>query len=302
MKTRWLILLVPFVFGCQLPNPFLEEDLLQHPPAKRCADCHMEIYKQWTKSRHSKAFISETYKTATDNYSKPQCLSCHIPKELSKGKEPEPRTSHLSDGVNCVSCHFSSKDMAIHGPYDVFSPPHPSKKDEDFTKSYICSSCHRQTYKQWQTSGSHTSCQHCHMTPVKKADLIQKFPFDLFHRAKLVYNHQFPTGIASHLKLNLHKERTTLVLTVLNDTVPHNIPTADNGNPKYILKVEIFKNGNLLDSDTKIITPKFAIPFKQPKKIQFDFWDDFDKAKLYVYRKLSWQKEKQLVKMIEKTF
>ncbi len=303
MKAKWIFLItLPFLVGCELPNPFLEEDLLQHPPAKRCGDCHAEIYKQWKASRHSLAYTSPTYKEATDNYSKQKCLACHIPKELTKGEEPTPRKKHPEDGVNCVSCHFSSKDMAMHGPYDVFSPPHPSKKDPDFTKSFICSSCHRETYKQWKEANSHTTCQHCHMTPIKKADLIQKFPFDLFHAAKLVYNHAFPTGIANHLQVSLSKDNTTLYVNVLNTSVPHNIPTADNGNPKYFITVEVYQGKKLVDKDTKIITPKYAIPYNKLKKFEFVFWDDFDKAKVYIYRQLSWQKEKQLVKELEKTF
>ena len=58
-----MILIVLFsllLFGCgKFEELAREEDLLERPQAKRCADCHAEIFKEWEKSRHAKAWVSE---------------------------------------------------------------------------------------------------------------------------------------------------------------------------------------------------------------------------------------------------
>ena len=306
MKIRILtsFLLAFFIYGCDSNNKiwevFQEKDLLKHPYASRCGDCHQDIYNQWKNSRHAKAYISEDYKKATHNYSKTKCLNCHIPLELSKGEKPQIRNFHKEDGVNCVSCHFSSQTNSMHGPYDVFSPPHPSTKDEDFRKAFICSSCHQETYKQWKKAKVEKTCQQCHMTPVEKKDLIQKFPFHWFHLAKEVYNHEFKTGKIKDLKVKVKKEGNTLLLTITNNQIPHNFPTADNGKPKVYVFVETFKNDKKIEEDNALITPKFAFIYNKPKILEFNFFEDFDKVKVVIYRKLSWQKKKE--KITEKIF
>ncbi|RUM48315.1 MAG: hypothetical protein DSY47_05720 [Hydrogenothermus sp.] len=306
MKLKIIIsfLTAIFIYGCDSSNRiwkiFEEEDLLKHPKALRCADCHQDIYHQWKNSRHSLAYISEDYKKATNNYSKTKCLNCHIPLELSKGETPQFRNFYKEDGVSCVSCHFSSGTNSMHGPYKVFSPPHPSTKDVDFRKSFICSSCHKETYKQWKLTKVKKTCQECHMKPIEKKDLIQKFPFQYFHLAKEVYNHQFKTGKIKNLKITAKKIDNTLILSILNNQVPHNFPTADNGKPKVYILVEVFKNNQKVEEDNTLITPKFSLIYGKPKILEFDFFDEFDFAKVSVYRKLSWQKEKE--KILEKTF
>ncbi len=302
MRISLLLIVSIFLIGCSSDSKvwrvFQEKDLLEHPPAKRCGECHQEIYKQWKLSRHSQAWISPTYKKATDNYSKTRCLKCHAPLEMSLNTPPKLRNKHQEDGVNCVSCHFTSVDKAMHGPYDVFSPPHPSKKDLRFRKSVACASCHRQTYNQWKKTGVKTSCQECHMQPVKKGKLIQKFPFNYLHFAKLIYNHQFPTGKikSEELQAFTKKEKEKLILILINTSVPHNLPTADNGNPKLYVKVTFFNKGKEVDKQNYIITPKYALHYNEKYYLEFFTFYTFDKVKINIYRKLSWQEEKQLIK------
>lgn len=307
-KISLLIFLSFFLLSCDSNSKiwtiFREDDLLEHPPAKRCAECHQEIYKQWNKSRHAVSYISEDYKKATNHYAKTKCLACHIPLEMSIAEKPEIREIHREDGINCVSCHFSSKDKAMHGPYDVFSPPHPSMQDKNFKKSIVCSSCHQETYKQWEKSNISKTCQECHMKPVKKMDLIQKFPFDLFHLAKKVYNHSFPTTIAKQEDLHLTAKKTedSLIIILENISIPHNLPTADNGNPKFYVLATTYKNGEKKENFTEVITPKYALEYKKPKKIEFITFEDFDKVNIKVLRKLSWKKQKELIKSVNIKF
>jgi len=48
-----------FFFISSCGNVFVEKDLLERPQAKRCSDCHSDIFKEWEKSRHAMAWKSE---------------------------------------------------------------------------------------------------------------------------------------------------------------------------------------------------------------------------------------------------
>ena len=296
-----IVLFAPLIFSCEslekvAYNLFLEEDLLKRPKAKRCADCHQKIYDQWKNSRHSLAWISEHFKKSTNNYSKVKCLSCHAPYEIEVLEKPKLRDFHREDGINCVSCHFKDKTNSMHGPYDVFSPPHYSTKDENYIKSEICAGCHKETYKQWKNASVKDSCQVCHM-PSKKDNLIQKFPFYLFHRKKEVHNHSFPVLKASQedISVKIKKEKDSITVYIKNEKIPHNLPTADQGKPKWYVKLKLYRNKQIIYEDQNMITHKEGIPYKEEREIQFYIYDDYDNAEVEIYRKLSWSSKKEKI-------
>ncbi len=284
---------------------FEEEDLLERPASERCSDCHSLIYEQWKKSRHSKSWISEHFKKSSENYSKVKCLSCHAPYEIKILEKPELRDFHREDGINCASCHFKDKTKSMHGPYKVFSPPHPSTQDKNYTKSEICSGCHKESYKQWKKTGSKKTCQSCHM-PHKKEKLIQKFPFYLLHSKKDVYDHSTPTLIAKKedFKIKFKKEEDTLYVYIKNIGVPHNLPTADQGKPKFYVDIIFFKGKNEVSKDSQTISFKDrdAFVFNTERELSFFAFEDFDKVKLIISRKLSWEKNKEKIMEMEKSF
>jgi len=121
-----MILLVLFsllLLGCRKFEELArEEDLLERPQAKRCADCHAEIFKEWEKSRHAKALVSEQFRLESENYTKNKCLSCHAPHQVDPDKKPILRVEFKEDGVSCVACHFKEETKAMHGPLKVWSP------------------------------------------------------------------------------------------------------------------------------------------------------------------------------------
>ncbi len=284
---------------------FEEEDLLERPKAERCSDCHSLIYKQWQKSRHSKSWISEHFKKSSENYSKVKCLSCHAPYEIEVLEKPEVRDFHREDGINCVSCHFKDKTKSMHGPYDVFSPPHPSTQDKNYTKSEICAGCHKETYKQWKNTNSKQTCQNCHM-PHKKEKLIQKFPFDLFHSKKELYDHSTPALISKEkdFQIKFKRDEDTLYVYVKNVGVPHNLPTADQGKPKFYIDLIFYKNGKEVSKDSQMISFKDrdAFVFNKEKELSFFIFENFDKVKLIISRKLSWENKPQKIMELERTF
>ena len=303
MKRIISVFLLSFLFySCDsLFKVFQEDDLLERPPAKRCADCHKNIYDQWKNSRHSLSWVSEGYKKSTENYRKVKCFSCHIPYEIKVSEKPKWREKHREDGINCVACHFKDETKSMHGPYDVFSPPHPSTEDKTYKISKICSGCHQETYKQWALAKSDRNCQDCHM-PAKKGSLIQKFPFEYMHLPKYVHNHSFPTGKAKDKDffIKVEKGKHIARVKIKNIGIPHNLPTADNGKPKIYLSILFIKDGKEIYKDSEMFFPRKALKYNEEYIATFYSPEDFNKVKIILERKLSWKKERE--KILEKEF
>jgi len=233
-----VLLLALLLVGCErLETVFVEEDLLQRPPAKRCSDCHAEIYKEWKESRHYHAWKSEQFKFESENYTKAKCLPCHAPHQVDADKKPLLRAEFREDGVSCVACHFKEETNSMHGPLKVWSPPHPSKQDRSYLSSNFCAGCHQETFKEWKLAREERSCQSCHMPSLGKRDLIQKFPFELFHLAKQRTSHRFPALRAGEKDLKVELKNGKLLIT--NVGIPHNLPTADQGDPRLYLIVKV---------------------------------------------------------------
>ena len=188
----------------------------------------------------------------------------------------------------------------MHGPYDVFSPPHPSKEDKNFRKSIVCSSCHQQTYKQWEKASVSKTCQSCHMQPVKRGSLIQKFPFTYLHFPKEIYNHKFITGTAKEndIIVKAVREDNLIKLILLNKGVPHNLPTADNGKPKFYVVITTYESGKQKEKLQNIITEKYGMKYNKKKELDFYTFENYDSIKVEIFRKLSWEKEKKLIKSV----
>ncbi len=293
-----LLLLLLFLGGCEkLETVFVEEDLLQRPPAKRCSDCHADIYREWKKSRHFHAWTSERFRIETENYAKVKCLACHAPHQVDPGRKPELRAEFREDGVSCVACHFKEETKSMHGPLKVWSPPHPSKQDLSYTKSSFCASCHRETYKEWKLAKVERSCQSCHMPSLGKRDLIQKFPFHLFHLAKPRTSHEFPSLKARPEDVEVRLEPGKIVLT--NVGVPHNLPTADQGDPKLYLLAEVIYSDGRRKKVRKILSPqsKTALAYREPREIRIPP-GEVKEVRVKLLRRLAWSEEKELIKEI----
>ncbi len=293
-----VVLVVLFIFTFSCSDIFVEKDLLQRPNAQRCSDCHGEIFKEWEKSRHAMAWKSEEFKLQTENYTKSKCLSCHAPHQVDPEVKPVLAKKFLEDGIGCVACHFKDETKAMHGPHKVWSPPHPSKEDFAYVKSEFCAGCHQETHKEWKqakmTFRVEKSCQDCHMPNMGAKRIVQKFPFEYFHSKKPRHDHSFPTGMAKaeDIKIDLQKGQNGYILTLVNIGVPHNLPTADQGEPKLYIVVES-DQGRIV----RVLSPqaKNALVYNEPMQIELP-WQKVEKIKVDIMRKLSWKKERELIK------
>ncbi len=278
----------------QLVELARKPELVKKPPAKACSECHADIFSSWEKSRHSKAWVSEFYVEDSENHSKEKCLPCHIPQTVNPGTKPDPRLDNRDDGVYCVSCHF--KDGAMRGPYDLFSPSHPTREVGEFRKSVFCGSCHEKTFKEWETTDRARSCQSCHM-PRQMGRLTQKFPLSFMHQKRQVADHSFPHGAIEPndilMEFEFQDKRATLSLTNLK--VPHNFPTADNGNPRlYAYLSFLDTKGEEVSSEKEIIAPQkeTALPWQKAVVYNYRIASQASKVRVSLQYKPAWSKEK----------
>jgi len=290
----WLINYQPTLIPSFIVQQARQPDLMKYPEARRCAECHQDIFEAWKKSRHSVAWVSKNYIKDSEDRTKEKCLPCHIPTVVVPGVKPDPRLHQRDDGIFCVPCHV--RDQVMNGPYDLFSPPHPTRKNDDYRLSKFCSTCHQKTFKEWRTTGSNQSCQSCHM---KRGEgrLTQKFPLSLLHAKKEVADHSFPKGDLKKENLFIQSSfhKATLLIRLVNTTIPHRVPTADNGDPRLYVSVTFLDAaGNQVERDSAILSPQqdTALSFQKPKDLEFFAPSETQSAQIDVRYKPAWSKEK----------
>lgn len=144
-----------------------------------CGECHSEIYKQWSGSMHSKAFVDPLWRAATKLFFKgvtkkeeiiemKACVKCHTPLGFRSYSITSPADDYdklaelPAQGIFCNWCHNISEvkhlgdagyevepgggeddPSTMLGPRkDATSDFHPTKYSELHTKSEFCGLCH----------------------------------------------------------------------------------------------------------------------------------------------------------------
>jgi len=106
-----------------------------------CSKCHSEVYEEWKKTNHAKAY---TTLVDRNRHFDPECLPCHTTRFGEPGgfniESQEEELAH----VQCESCHGSgaehmAKDGAI--PLKRFDKSvclkcHTKERSSDFEKDY----------------------------------------------------------------------------------------------------------------------------------------------------------------------
>jgi hypothetical protein len=191
----------------------------------------------------------------------------------------------------------------MNGPYDLYAPPHPTRQNPDYRKSKICSTCHQKTFKEWEATGNDKTCQECHM-PRRDGRLTQKFPLSLLHSSKPVGDHSFPHGeiTADSLEVTASIENGSVMVTLLNKSIPHLVPTADNGDPRLFLYVLLYDaEGKEMDKYKEILAPQqeSALSFGVKKEFQYPLGNNpIQKIEVLLKYQPAWSKDKQDVRSL----
>jgi predicted CXXCH cytochrome family protein len=126
--------------------------------SESCADCHANIYNQWSLTRHARAFSAPVFQRDWSDVGQDvTCLECH-----TTGYIPESGT-YAEEGVTCESCH---------GP---FQPNHPDTPMPVTPNAELCATCHKTTTDEWRASvhgQSGIQCESCH-DPHSQAPLAE---------------------------------------------------------------------------------------------------------------------------------
>lgn len=167
--------------------------------AEECGTCHKDIYLEWKRANHSKAWEDLQFQAEWKKDKKLWvCINCHTPLQdqqefivtgkqngdyFKPVKEPNPffDSELQKEAITCAVCHV--RDGVIIGPYgNSVAAPHPVKKDLEFLSSDLCMSCHNVldvvnptlvctfgTGEEWKESpypNAGENCITCHMPPV----------------------------------------------------------------------------------------------------------------------------------------
>jgi hypothetical protein len=139
--------------------------------AETCGSCHKEIYREWKKSTHRRAwtqdpqFMAELKKSRQGGHAGGQqddvgwmCVTCHTPlvNQMEKlvvglrdgdiGKpiyveNPEFDEKLQQDAITCAACHV--RNGKVYGPYGDTNAPHPTAKDPTLRQADQCTQCHQ---------------------------------------------------------------------------------------------------------------------------------------------------------------
>ncbi len=267
---RWLIiptvlLLTPigyFTIGA-LTRPRLEAiESTRHPVSTRedCIECHAPIAAEWRQSYHYRSLTGPFWARIHDKgfarifeTLRVPCKSCHAPAnvlDLSPGSIPALRADAPELGVDCVSCHVSTR--GITGPGRSTDAPHEVVADERFLGAGpagvgLCEPCHEErdgsgrVVSAWRRSSfaaQEVTCVECHMPEVDAPVTADGAP-------RLRRSHRFPGDKdTTMLQRALHAtievgegERKRAVVRIVNDRVGHDLPAA--GTNALIVRVEV---------------------------------------------------------------
>ena len=270
LYLKWIVLVVTaFTFaGCTMNlHPELVKRGEGFPGSEKCGDCHIDIYDEWSKSRHAKSYTSEEFRVSTNNYEFKFCLGCHVPETIftssidgHASEEILPRSHGLEEGVDCQSCHLT-KDCTLAGPHSGISP-HPIQNEEKlYRSSSLCGKCHIDTFKEYlkyASKADNETCQDCHMPTVNRK-LIQDEPWQKLHANKEGKAHTFSSADAmkayenflelTFTDIKYDTDQLSGILEVENTMSNHSIPTGQYGYRELLLSIYLKNSlGNIVKS------------------------------------------------------
>ncbi|MBI3398839.1 MAG: hypothetical protein HY026_06380 [Deltaproteobacteria bacterium] len=131
------------------------------PRAGACGSCHVDNFREWESSAHSRSILGERFRKAlkehllrdgTDEGS--FCFRCHAPELIISGDVFEATKMALNgkapaEGVTCVACHSVESVKGGKPVYDPGDFPgyHRVKDLRSLDRAGLCTTCHS-VYKQ----------------------------------------------------------------------------------------------------------------------------------------------------------
>ncbi|MCI0343022.1 MAG: cytochrome c family protein [Planctomycetales bacterium] len=224
--------------------------------AEKCRDCHAEIYAEWQKSQHSKAWTDPRFQEAMKKAEDPDsCKPCHAPNpilEAGVGGYPTLRSKLRTEGVTCETCH--KKENVYAGPFtakETDSSGHYCAEVKEFRTYELCATCHGQeaekvhnqvrTYKEGEFFKKGTSCQSCHMPETKRPianDPLGKVKYPVRTGRKHTFAGSHDGAMlrrAARVEVAVSGRKATI--TVQNHDCGHSIPAAGDRVLKLVFEV-----------------------------------------------------------------
>ncbi|MFN2188686.1 MAG: multiheme c-type cytochrome [Candidatus Promineifilaceae bacterium] len=146
------------------------------PVREDCDQCHGSVVESWEQSAHGHALDNAEFQEALkENGGEGDCLTCH-----TTGFDPE-SGEWVSDGVACLACHEGQ------------TGPHPETAMPTNSSSRNCSTCHVETYEEWQNSAhgeGELSCVRCHNphTATLRAGSMEELCANCHNKESYFYN------------------------------------------------------------------------------------------------------------------
>lgn len=126
------------------------------PKAGACGSCHVENFREWESSAHSRSILSQEFRDALKKYLLKEgtdeggfCFRCHAPELVISGDIFEATKMALkgktpNGGVTCVVCHSveSVRDGKLIYDTADFSSYHRVKDLMSLDRAGLCTACH----------------------------------------------------------------------------------------------------------------------------------------------------------------
>ena len=168
MKSQ-LTALILLLAACAEPGPWTRID---QPSLAACGTCHLEVFREWQQSLHSRAWTNANVRLATRDFQKTECRPCHSPLPvLERGLDRPPllRDFNQEDGVHCLSCHGLRDGVAATRTLDAPCQP---RRSPGLMQAEMCWPCHEPTHQAFQEYARSDAralglrCADCHMPAV----------------------------------------------------------------------------------------------------------------------------------------
>jgi nitrate/TMAO reductase-like tetraheme cytochrome c subunit len=268
--------------GCRLVQTGVKDTT-----PRGCAECHVDIARQWETSAHAIAWTNPEFGSETRMQTTKECLPCHAPEPVLEKSVNAPvalREERREDGVDCVTCHRLGDAYA--GPYKGWGP-HEMTQTAWMTCSHFCGTCHSYEIREYETlylpvarsRGEVKQCAECHM-PARRARLTQGHILSLAHPKRVVRDHSFPAWTEEVIRGAIEvtdaptfareDREYTVKFTLTNRGAGHRIPPGGHGHEEVRIVIELIdqagnvvgaKEHSLFGSRAMGLAPERPTPF-----------------------------------------